>query len=88
MTGGICLMGAYGKGYFGLYDPSKGGHQGYNWRHIIWNPVFGKFYGVHGKSGYLFSFDPYNQDMEVLDRICNEKCKEKTEYMNFLGMDI
>ena len=62
------------KDIFGALDSQKGGHQGYNWRQILWNPRYEKFFGVHGKSGYLFSSDPYNQEMEIIDRICSEKC--------------
>jgi hypothetical protein len=57
------------KDYFGLYDPSQPGHMGYNWRQVIWYPTTKKFYGVHGNSGYLFTFDPKNTKIEVLDRI-------------------
>jgi hypothetical protein len=57
------------KDYFGLYDPSQPGHMGYNWRQVIWYPKNKKFYGVHGNSGYLFTFDPKNTKIEVLDRI-------------------
>jgi len=57
------------KDYFGLYDPSSAGHMGYNWRQVIFNPGDHKIYGVHGNSGYLFSFDPVTSRIEVLDRI-------------------
>lgn len=71
------------KDVFGYLDPHKGGHQGYNWRRIIWNQKYEKFFGVHGKSGYLFSFDPKNEQMEVLDRICSEYSKKNGTYEFF-----
>jgi hypothetical protein len=57
------------KDYFGLYDPSSAGSMGYNWRQTIWYPSGKMIYGVHGNSGYLFSFNPDNGRVEVLDRI-------------------
>jgi len=57
------------KDYFGIYDPSSSGSMGYNWRRIAWYPEGKKFYGVHGNSGYLFSFEPAIPKIEVLDRI-------------------
>ncbi len=60
------------KDYFGLYDPMSPGHMAYNWRQIAWRQADRKFYGVHGNSGYLFSFDPKEGRVEVLDRITSE----------------
>jgi hypothetical protein len=60
------------KDYFGIYDPSSAGSMGYNWRQVIWSPSDKKFYGVHGNSGYLFSFDPSIPKIEVLDRITSK----------------
>ena len=57
------------KDYFGLYDPSSAGSMGYNWRQTTWYPSGKMIYGVHGNSGYLFSFNPANGRVEVLDRI-------------------
>jgi len=62
------------KDVFGRLDPRRGGHYGYNWRHILWNDKRQTFYGVHGKSGYLFTFDPKHKKMEVLTRIASEHC--------------
>ena len=60
------------KDYFGVYDFTVPGNMAYNWRQIVWNPADDKFYGVHGNSGYLFSFDPIRERVEVLDRITSE----------------
>jgi len=62
------------KDAFGRLDPRKGGHQGYNWRHILWNDKRQIFYGVHGKSVYLFTFDPKAKNMEVITRIASAYC--------------
>jgi hypothetical protein len=57
------------KDYFGQYDPTSAGHMAYNWRQTAYSAVERLFYGVHGNSGYLFSFDPRSERVEVLDRI-------------------
>lgn len=71
------------KDIFGFFDPHKGGHQGYNWRRILWNEKYEKFYGVHPKSGYLFSFDPRNEKIDIMDRICSEYSKRNGLYEFF-----
>lgn len=71
------------KDYFGLYDPKQAGHMGYNWRQVIWSPNDKKFYGVHGNSGYLFSFDPKVPRIEVLDRITSEPSRKSGMYDQF-----
>ena len=71
------------KDYFGLYDPKVAGHMGYNWRQVIWSSADKKFYGVHGNSGYLFSFDPKVPCIEVLDRITSEPSKRSGMYDQF-----
>ena len=61
--------------YFGEYDPTDPGSMGYNWRSILWHAPEGVAYGVHGNSGYLFSFDPRKSEIEVVDRITSEPSK-------------
>ena len=58
--------------YFGSYDPSDAGSMGYNWRKIRWYAPENKAYGVHGNSGYLFSFDPSAKKVEIVERITSE----------------
>ena len=58
--------------YFGHYDPADAGSMGYNWRKIQWYAPEGKAYGVHGNSGYLFSFDPAEKKVEIVERITSE----------------
>jgi hypothetical protein len=60
------------KDYFGRYDPASPGHMAYNWRQTAYRAADRLFYGVHGNSGYLFSFDPRAERIEVLDRITSE----------------
>lgn len=71
------------KDVFGFLDPHKGGHQGYNWRKILWNPSYEKFFGVHAKTGYLFSFDPRTEKIEILERICSEYSRKNGLYEFF-----
>jgi hypothetical protein len=57
------------KDYFGKYEVSTAGSMAYNWRQTFWYKPENKIYGVHGNSGYLFSFDPKAERIEVLDRL-------------------
>ena len=68
---------------FGQFDPTVGGHQGYNWRYLSYSKKYRKFFGVHGKSGWLFTFDPVNQTFEILDRIASRYCKQTGAYEEF-----
>lgn len=54
----------------GHWDPHQPGHQGYNWRVTIWHEKRQVFYGVHPRSGYLFTFDPATERIELVERIC------------------
>lgn len=71
------------KDYFGLYDPTSPGHMGYNWRQVVWSSAAQKVYGVHGNSGYLFSFDPKAERVEVLDRITSEPSRRAGMFDQF-----
>lgn len=71
------------KDYFGLYEPSSPGHMGYNWRQIFWHEPSQLFYGVHGNSGYLFSFDPYNKNVELLERVTSVPSRKSGMYDQF-----
>ena len=62
--------------YFGKFDPRDAGSMGYNWRKIQWYGPENKAYGVHGNSGYLFTFDPENEKIEIVDRITSEPSKK------------
>lgn len=53
----------------GHWDPHEPGHQGYNWRDILWHDASQCFYGVHPRSGWLFRFDPPAKKLELVERI-------------------
>jgi hypothetical protein len=71
------------KDYFGIYDPSSAGSMGYNWRQVIWCEADKKFYGVHGNSGYLFSFDPGVPRIEVLERLTTKPSQRSGMFDQF-----
>jgi len=68
---------------FGTWDPHKPGHQGYNWRALVWHEPHGVFYGVHPRSGYLFRFDPDGERVEVMERICADVLRRSGGYEPF-----
>lgn len=69
--------------YFGKYDPKDAGSMGYNWRKIYWYGPENKAYGVHGNSGYLFTFDPKAKKVEIVDRITSEPSKKSGMFDQF-----
>lgn len=69
--------------YFGSYDPKDAGSMGYNWRKIYWYGPENKAYGVHGNSGYLFTFDPKEKKIEIIDRITSEPSKKSGMFDQF-----
>ncbi|MEO6828758.1 MAG: hypothetical protein ABI164_03040 [Acidobacteriaceae bacterium] len=76
------------KDYFGMFDPSKEG-MAYNWRAAAWVPSQHAIYGINGRSGYLFRFDPSTLSVEVLKRLTSEPSKktgmfDQSEY-GYLG---
>ncbi len=71
------------KDYFGRYDPASAGHMAYNWRQTVYRAADRLFYGVHGNSGYLFSFDPRAERVEVLDRITSEPSRRSGMFDQF-----
>jgi len=71
------------KDYFGVYDPTKPGHMGYNWRQAVWHPAEKAIYAVHGNSGYLFRFDTREPRVTLLDRITSEPSRRSGMYDKF-----
>ncbi len=69
--------------YFGKYDPSRPGSMQYNWRRITWSPTKNVAYGVHGNSGYLFTFDPKAKKVEIVERITSEPSKKSGMFDQF-----
>lgn len=71
------------KDVFGCLNPSDPGTMGYNWRAILWYPSQKVFYAVHGRSGYLFKFDPRTRKIEVLERLVSNATRESGMYDQF-----
>jgi hypothetical protein len=71
------------KDYFGIYDPQSPGHMGYNWRQVFWYTPENKIYGVHGNSGYLFSFDPQAEQLEIVERLTSQSSKRTGMFDQF-----
>ncbi len=69
--------------YFGEYNPNGAGSMGYNWRKIFWHEKENVAYGIHGNSGYLFRFDPENQQIELVSRLTSEKSQESGMFDQF-----
>ena len=71
------------KDYFGVYDPQSPGHMGYNWRQAFWYAPENKLYGVHGNSGYLFSFDPRAEQVEIVERLTSQSSRRSGMFDQF-----
>lgn len=69
--------------YFGDYDPAFPGSMGYNWRKIFWHTDHKIAYGVHGNSGYLFQFDPKQQNLELMERLTSIPSRKSGMYDQF-----
>jgi hypothetical protein len=63
------------KDYFGSMNPALHG-MAYNWRAAVWVPSQHSIYGVNGRSGYLFRFDPSSNSVQVLKRLTSERSKK------------
>jgi hypothetical protein len=71
------------KDYFGVYDAAEPGHMAYCWRQVFWYPPERRFYGVHGNSGYLFTFDPVQGEVEVIERITSTPSRRSGMFDQF-----
>jgi len=71
------------KDVFGQINPNKPGTMGYNWRQIVWDPAQKAFYGMHGRSGYLFKFDPQAQKVTVVTRLVSDPTYKSGMYDAF-----
>lgn len=67
----------------GYWDPHKPGHQGYNWRDILWHEESQCFYGVHPRSGWLFRFEPSTRTLELVERITAEELRRNGRFEPF-----
>jgi hypothetical protein len=70
------------KDYFGEMDPTQHG-MAYNWRSAQWSNTENVIYGINGRSGYLFRFDPEKKTVEVLDRLSSLPAKKSGMYDRF-----
>ena len=68
---------------FGQWDPARPGHQGYNWRNILWHDEAQCFYGVHPRSGWLFRFEPHEGRLDLIDRIACDEIRRVGHYEPF-----
>lgn len=71
------------KDYFGKYDFKYPGSMCYNWRKIFWHKKDNKAYGIHGNSGYLFSFDPLENKIELIERLTSLPSKKSGMFDQF-----
>lgn len=84
------------KDYFGQYDPAEPGHMAYHWRQVFWYEPSRLFYGVHGNSGYLFTFNPANAVIELVHRLTSVPSRKSGMFDQFsygylgfaLGLDM
>jgi hypothetical protein len=70
----------------GVWDFRKPGHQGYNWRTLVWHRGRQTFIGVHPRSGYLFEFDPSKpgaERLDLIDRICADPLRRDGRFEPF-----
>ena len=71
------------KDYFGSFDRAADLGMGYNWRQTFWYGPEKAIYAVHGRSGYLFRFDPRAARVDVLERLTSEPSKRSGMYDSF-----
>lgn len=84
---------------FGHWEVHTPGHQGYNWRKVLWHDrmsgagalspaarsavQMGRFLAVHPKSGFLFSFDPQTCEVEIIERIAADELRRNGRFEPF-----
>ena len=71
------------KDYFGTWNPLTGENMGYGWRQAIWYAPENAIYAIHGRSAYLFRFDPRAERVDVLERIASEPSERSGMYDDF-----
>ena len=71
------------KDYFGTWNPMDGQNMGYGWRQAVWYAPENSIYAVHGRSSYLFRFDPQAERVDVLQRLASEPSRRSGTYDNF-----
>ncbi len=68
---------------FGYWNEHEPGHQGYNWRKVFWHSDYKKFFAIHPRSGYLFSYDPEAGKVEILERISADELRKNGRFEPF-----
>jgi hypothetical protein len=68
---------------FGHWDVHRPGHQGYNWRKVLWHARTQRFVAVHPKSGFLFWFDPRTLEVEIVERITADELRKSGRFEPF-----
>ncbi len=80
------------KDVFGCLDPSQPGTMGYAWRQAFWYAPEKVIYAMHGRSGYLFRFDPATRKVEVITRLVSNETRESGMYdrnkYGYLGLTL
>ena len=71
------------KDYFGTFNPAMGQSMGYGWRQAVWYAPENVIYAIHGRSGYLFRFDPRAERVDLLRRIASEPSMRSGMYDDF-----
>ena len=71
------------KDYFGTWNPLTGENMGYGWRQALWYAPENAIYAIHGRSAYLFRFDPRAERVDVLERIASEPSRRSGMYDDF-----
>ena len=71
------------KDYFGTWNPLAGENMGYGWRQALWYAPENAIYAIHGRSSYLFRFDPRAERVDVLRRLASEPSLASGMYDKF-----
>jgi hypothetical protein len=71
------------KDYFGAWNPLFGQDMGYGWRQALWYAPENTIYAIHGRSAYLFRFDPRAERVDLLRRIASEPSLRSGMYDDF-----
>lgn len=78
--------------YLGEHIIDRPGSMAFGWRQIFWHEGEEAAYGVHGKSGYLFRFDPREPSLELVERITSVPSRKSglfdVYYYGYLGFDL
>lgn len=68
---------------FGHWEVHEPGHQGYNWRKAVWHSGYKRFFAVHPRSGFLFSFEPRTGNVEIMERIAADELRKNGRFEPF-----